>query len=467
MSPYYVVVGAGIAGLRAATLLEAQGRRVLILESRDIPGGRMHTVYDSKGTSLYERGAWRVKGARAERLIRQHGGTLRAIRDRPRQERETADAVAMARAKARLRLSSPFGVRTLSARDVFHLAGFDSSKTDKGYHGIDDRAIGTRAYSTGGEETTDSTRHRAHYKVLEEGWSFLIQAMARGKRIRYGARFTGFDGTWVRWVERSGRRCKRRVAGCILAIPPHAFPPDDTMLRLAASTVESHALVHLWFKADVPRVAHVDFVSEGPISQIVANPLQPSNVVQVYACDRDANFWMRLYQSNPTNCLKKLRSELRKAKMPFSAKSIVDVCFWEHGVHSWRPVFGFPGPVRASQRALQPDPLHRPTLMTCGEAFSAADQGWADGAILTADAAVRSLLSASSKGKSKATTTPHMTMRFMDYDVRIPNRWLRHHPGGADSLLNHLGEDVTHLWQTVHGTGSVIANATLWYMLES
>ena len=60
------------------------------------------------------------------------------------------------------------------------------------------------------------------------------------------------------------------------------------MLRLAASTVQSHALVHLWFEADQAQVPFVDFVSDGPLSQVIANPLQPSNLVQVYASDRDA-----------------------------------------------------------------------------------------------------------------------------------------------------------------------------------
>ncbi|MFN3945138.1 MAG: flavin monoamine oxidase family protein [Allosphingosinicella sp.] len=39
-----VVIGAGLAGLHAAALLEQAGQKVLILEARDRPGGRLHTL---------------------------------------------------------------------------------------------------------------------------------------------------------------------------------------------------------------------------------------------------------------------------------------------------------------------------------------------------------------------------------------------------------------------------------------
>ncbi|MGH9857511.1 MAG: FAD-dependent oxidoreductase, partial [Acidobacteriota bacterium] len=51
----YLVVGAGIAGLGAATYLHEQGKEVLVLESERHPGGRMWT--NSKGDTPYDIGA--------------------------------------------------------------------------------------------------------------------------------------------------------------------------------------------------------------------------------------------------------------------------------------------------------------------------------------------------------------------------------------------------------------------------
>ena len=48
--PAVVVVGAGLSGLNAALLLEAQGYRVTVLEARDRIGGRLYTLDDVPGT---------------------------------------------------------------------------------------------------------------------------------------------------------------------------------------------------------------------------------------------------------------------------------------------------------------------------------------------------------------------------------------------------------------------------------
>jgi protoporphyrinogen oxidase len=58
-----VVVGAGAAGLAAATTLREAGRTFVVLEARDRIGGRAHTVRLSSGHAA-ERGAEYLHGAR-------------------------------------------------------------------------------------------------------------------------------------------------------------------------------------------------------------------------------------------------------------------------------------------------------------------------------------------------------------------------------------------------------------------
>lgn len=69
-----VIIGAGLAGLRAALRLRAAGRNVLVLEARPHPGGRVHTIRDPFDDGLYaEAGAIRISGS--------HQTTLRTARE--------------------------------------------------------------------------------------------------------------------------------------------------------------------------------------------------------------------------------------------------------------------------------------------------------------------------------------------------------------------------------------------------
>src|SRR2546428_9914010 len=74
-----VVVGAGLAGLRAADVLRTAGRRVVVLEARADPGGRVRTVRAPFDNGLYaEAGAVRIAGSHQTvlRLAQQFGLNL-------------------------------------------------------------------------------------------------------------------------------------------------------------------------------------------------------------------------------------------------------------------------------------------------------------------------------------------------------------------------------------------------------
>src|SRR5690242_17985924 len=74
-----VVVGAGLAGLRAADLLRKAGTPVVVLEARNRPGGRVFTIRRSFSEGLYaEAGAIRIPPQHdaVVQLTREHGLNL-------------------------------------------------------------------------------------------------------------------------------------------------------------------------------------------------------------------------------------------------------------------------------------------------------------------------------------------------------------------------------------------------------
>lgn len=446
----YVVVGAGLSGLYAAFLLNRAGCAVVVLEAAAAPGGRMQTARDARTQEpLWERGAWRLKGRRTKAFVEALGGTVRPLQPRKRQEQGLTDEDALPR-------TFLGATGTLSSRDVFALAELPESRGDRGYHGVLRKSAFSESYDAGAH--TPST-----YYVVEEGWSFVIERLAEGLDIRYGCAVTSCVDRRVTYRNRDGRLATTpKAEGVILAIPPHRFPRNDLMLQVLKATVQSHALCHVWVRCDATR-GHIDVVTPRPISQISSNPLKPrSDVKHVYAMDRDACFLQRLYQTSPKEFLRYLRAEFARAGVDTRPTRVEDVCFHEHGVHSWRPSTTFPGPADAARRAVVPDPLHRPWLAVAGEAFT-TQQGWAEGALTSARGAVahvrRQQLGAF-RAPPRAMTTQ---MRFNGYAVRVPDAWYRQHPGGEAPLRNHRGEDITALFQNLH-EGSQVAYATLFFM---
>ena len=59
--PVVIVVGAGISGLRAATVLQKHNVDVIVLEGRDRIGGRIHTTHSETGAKVTDIGTLLTK----------------------------------------------------------------------------------------------------------------------------------------------------------------------------------------------------------------------------------------------------------------------------------------------------------------------------------------------------------------------------------------------------------------------
>ena len=433
----------------------------------------------------HERGAWRVRRGdpKTEALLSDLGVEVTPIPPRPVQEKKVGQP----------QVSLDQGSRGLSERDALVLSGHaprDEWRFDHGYHGVLDKALGSRVYGTGRGEGSE------YGCLLGEGWSGVIERMREHLdglgakvRVRTGCRYTGYEEGRVSWVrvgegESSTERGEGRAAAVVLAIPPSAFPPGE--LPELAATVQAHSLCHVWLRSDPPTVA-ADVLSDWPLSQASTNPMsEGSGLLHVYAMGRDADFWRRVHRASAAggrcSCDDLLEKAVAKqlgkestlgsvVPQPTSLE-VVDVNYWEHAVHSWRPCANFPGAKTAQRRSLRPDWALRPGLFVCGEAFS-RHQGWAEGALETADLVVEGAIEylegmgelskpreIHDKNRNKTASARYRSMR-----VVIPSAWYAQHPGGESVLWKFMRGDIDDLWWNVHGRSSE-SLCTLFHMLE-
>jgi hypothetical protein len=103
---------------------------------------------------------------------------------------------------------------------------------------------------------------------------------------------------------------------------------------------------------------------------------------------------------------------------------------------------------RVYKLAMEPNPVQLKNLYIIGESFS-KNQGWCEGALET----VHDLLSLL---KSNSQKLLRMDFPFVIYKNRILNvgRWMNVHPGTKEAIQNHLYEDISVLWDTIHMTSN-------------
>ena len=165
-----------------------------------------------------------------------------------------------------------------------------------------------------------------------------------------------------------------------------------------------------------------------------------------------ADYWERLRLAHP----QKFRHEILKCleeTTGIQSKTIGEIrnYYWQQAIHLWNPCFGF-AQERLARLAAHPHPFRLPGLYVIGEAFS-CNQGWCEGALET----VNYLLNLISQKKKEARLELIPLPKYhVVYDGRVLDveRWMNVHPGSKEAIQNHLGEDVTQLWNSIHTSSS-------------
>ncbi|MCW8140921.1 MAG: FAD-dependent oxidoreductase, partial [Planctomycetota bacterium] len=194
LRPDVVIVGGGMAGIATARRLEAEGRRVVVLEAGEQPGGRVRTDATTFSMPLDAGGAWihnffeNPTGRIAERL------GLELVRDVP-ETRLTFDGSRELRPFDDARLET-FEARLHEVAERARAEGRDISVAEaaRGFRDpLMERLIANSHH--GATDARDlSLRDRAlmtpeaEDRLVREGMGLIPEALARGLDLRTGVR---------------------------------------------------------------------------------------------------------------------------------------------------------------------------------------------------------------------------------------------------------------------------------------
>ena len=251
--PAVAVIGAGAAGLAAASRLLHAGIDVTVLEARDRIGGRIFTVRDAFKSAPIELGAEFIHGRAAELQpwIAQAGvrvddiegtrwragrGTLQQLTD----FWERLDRV-MRRLPTERQPDRSFGEFLASSPGGRRLAGERrlARQFVEGFHAADIGRIGVHALASGGSPGGD-VRERRLGRVLDGYDRVLAPAVARlGRRIRTSSIVTAIE--WragrahVRLQSSRGTTRRSLTARAVVVTVPlgvlQALPPQPGAIR--------------------------------------------------------------------------------------------------------------------------------------------------------------------------------------------------------------------------------------------
>lgn len=446
-----IIIGAGVAGMRVAQLLEKEGRRCKILESKPYVGGRVRSKKDERdGKMMYETGPWRIPSShnRARRLFSDYKVALRSLKT-PYPGSIKGDACS--------------GLSTWDVNAFLSLnpSSADEADLETGY------ADETHAESSTSPYLVDTDT----FFCADEGFSELMNRMADGLDIHLNSRVVDIvregDQYTVKVVYRDMRRNKfiqlsdYTASTIFVCVPPcvtKEWPSFHQMAKVQTSRVEEESLHHIYGKAPHSPSLHVKDANS-LLGNSISDQYGKGWFQMSYTAGRLSRFWYSLSLSYPTLFKYLLRYLVKdvmgtKTLAPYPIHSY----FWPVAYHRWKavPFFDLNTAVSSS---VYPDPILLPRVYWAGEAFS-SHQAWIEGALETAELAVQMMLSQK---------TPFPVRNCFPDEVIVKGRvigrlkhWSSVHPGGEAAICNHIGHDVTQYFEhNGHSAGAMAMLAAL------
>lgn len=448
------IIGGGLSGLYFAREIAKHDYTIHIYEKMKHCGGRILSQYDQKGHLLYEAGPWRISKhhTRMIKLVKDLGLTLKKIKQpifKKGFEKKT-NSLNYNDSIPNTNQMTEYQYRCITKDSVEKV---NQEMIQSGYDLLFERANTTRSYSL--QKTHED---EDEFFVVEEGFSEIIKRLKQQLDEKSNVHFhletrtenVDFDGkTFILYNQKridtkTFQFQKKKTKFLILALPPHEM---DTWTKLTIQPnlkmVDSYPLMHIYGLVENFSKKQGKYICNSPISQIISSCYTNNWIQLSYSGGRFAKQFQNLLIIGKKHFETYVKKKFLFYFPKVSIKKIVPY-FWRHAVHFWKPNLKA-NENELKQKCIHPHPTKYPNLFWIGESISST-QGWMEGALETSSD-LYMLWNTNKKQKPKK-----IPKEYVIYDGRILNveKWKERHPGGKNVIENHLGEDITELWNSFH-----------------
>lgn len=451
-----LIIGGGISGLYCLYKFRFSDKKIGLIEKGNHLGGKLRTVYSNDQT-MYETGPWRISTDhhRMIRLCQELGIRLHKI------DKDINIYIHESGKKESIEIIENKKDSGLSVYDhfVYHknknYADFIDSKT--GYNEILDMNSTINAY--------DAKNKKEIYYVPEQGFSNIIQKLSEKiNNDHYDLFLNSFvediihNGDYYTIATKIRRGSNSFIPKIfkskkiIIACPLSCFKPWTIVKHfdILLSSVSTFSLNHIYAlckeKPTYKGKTSFFIITENPLSQIISSNYDNHWIQISYSGGKMADFWNRLYTSHKIKWKKKVIHEFQKIIKNCEILQL-KMYFWSQAIHMWNPCFDFHLD-KMYKLSLYPDPVSLPNLFIIGETFS-KNQGWCEGALETVEDLYKIFYENYFINLLNVSNIPYLIYKNRVLNVK---NWIRVHPGGQESIENHLYEDISSLWESIHTT---------------
>lgn len=452
-----VIVGGGISSLYLSyLLLKTKKYKIYLYEKNNSFGGRIKTEYNRDGNVLYETGPWRFHSS--------HISLIKLLDEFHLDYHPIKIPISYKGFKKNISYPDNYTIKPTTELTEYQYKSLEKDimntnleEIRTGYYDIFNRANTTNTYSIPNNDEN-------HFFIVKEGFSKLVEILV--EKLKEDKNCILSTNTMVtdifkdninykiiykereneKWVKKK----RDKIHYLILGIPPSNIKQLKTFrLTENISMVKSLPLCHIMGKVSngIKKYGDFKYICNSPISQVISS-LYSNHWIQIsYSAGRMAE----LFQNLSIQSLSSMKNYIKTEFYKFFPKEIqikeIKKYFWRNAVHYWLPN------IKTTEedmmkRSIEPHSKKYPNLFWIGESIS-KKQGWIEGALETSKYCFELL---EDNDKPKKERKLNKKTEYVFYNGRKINisKWKYQHPGGIKTIENHIGEDITDLWNSYH-----------------